>query len=53
MEVIATFVYRMGIEQGQFGYTTAVNLLVSLISFFLVFTTNMIVRKLSPENSLW
>ncbi len=53
VEVIATFVYRMGIEQGQFGYTTAVNLLVSLISFFLVFTTNMIVRKLSPENSLW
>ena len=53
VEVIATFGYRMGIEQGQFGYTTAVNLLVSLISFFLVFTTNMIVRKLSPENSLW
>ena len=53
VEVIATFVYRMGIEQGQFGYTTAVNLLVSVVSFFLVFTTNMVVRKLSPENSLW
>lgn len=53
LDVISTFVYRYGIEQGQFSYTTAVNLLVSLVSLVLVFTTNMIVRKVSPENSLW
>ena len=53
IEVVSTFVYRMGIEQGQFGYTTAVNLLIAVVSFFLVFVTNVIVRKISPENSLW
>ena len=53
IEVVSTFVYRMGIEQGQFGYTTAVNLLIAVVSFFLVFITNVIVRKISPENSLW
>lgn len=53
IEVISTLVYRMGIEQGQFSYTTAVNLLVSAVSCILVVTTNLIVRKISPENSLW
>lgn len=53
LDVINTFVFRYGIEQGQFSYTTAVNLLVSIASFILVFGTNMVVRKVSPENSLW
>ena len=53
LDVISTFVYRVGIEQGQFSYATAVNLFVSVISFVLVFTTNMTVRKVSLDNSLW
>lgn len=53
LDVIDTYVYRFGIEQGQFSYTTAVNLLVAVAGFILVFSTNMIVRKISPENSLW
>ncbi|MGI6107016.1 MAG: ABC transporter permease [Lachnospiraceae bacterium] len=53
LEVISTFVYHQGIEAGEFSYSTAVNLFASVISFCLVFGTNMIVRRISPENSLW
>lgn len=53
LEVIGTFVYHQGIESGQFSYSTAINLFASAISFALVFATNMIVRRISPENSLW
>ncbi len=35
-DIIDTFVYRMGIEQAQFGFATAVGLLKSVISFVLV-----------------
>lgn len=53
LEVIQTFVYHQGIESGNFEYATAVNLFLSVISFILVFATNMVTRKLNPENSLW
>ena len=53
LEVIGTFVYREGIVNGRFSYSTAVNLFVSIICFILVFGANMITRKLNPENSLW
>lgn len=53
IDVIGTYVYRIGIEGGQFEYATAVNLFVSVISIILVLSANMVTRKLSPENSLW
>lgn len=53
LEVISTFVYQTGIIQGQFSYSTAVNLFLSIICFVLVFGTNAITRKIDPENSLW
>lgn len=53
LDVISTFVYQKGIVEGQFSYSTAVNLFLSVICFVLVFGTNMIVRKMNPENSLW
>lgn len=53
LEVVSTFVYQKGIVEGQFSYATAVSLFISIISFGLVFGTNMITRKLNPENSLW
>lgn len=53
LEVLATFVYHQGIENGKFSYSTAVNLFSSVICFILVWGTNMVVRKLNPENSLW
>lgn len=53
LEIIGTFVYQKGIVEGKFSYSTAVNLFVSIVSFVLVFGTNMITRKINPENSLW
>ena len=53
LEVLATFVYHQGIESGEFSYSTAVNLFSSVICLVLVWGTNMIVRRTSPENSLW
>lgn len=53
IDVISTFVYRVGIGQGEFEYATAVNLFVSIIDFFLVYITNKITQRLNPENSLW
>ncbi|NQX66131.1 sugar ABC transporter permease [Paenibacillus alba] len=35
-DIIDTFVYRMGIEQSQFGFATAVGLLKSIVSFIFI-----------------
>ncbi len=53
LEVISTFVFHEGIERGRFEYATAVNLFISVIAFMLVYGTNAVVRKISPENNLW
>jgi len=53
LEVISTFVYRMGIQDGRFEYATAVNLFVSVISLILVVGTNYVVRWIDPEQSIW
>lgn len=51
-DVIGTYVYREGLEGGRFEYATAVGLMLSVVSFGLVFITNSIVKKFS-ESSLW
>ncbi|CAM4488725.1 putative aldouronate transport system permease protein [Paenibacillus endophyticus] len=51
-DVIATYVYRVGILQGSFSYATAIDLFMGVIGFLLVYTTNKISRRLG-ENSLW
>lgn len=52
-DIIDTYVYR-GIRLGDdIGMTGAVSLFQSVVGFFLVVTTNLIVKKISPENSLF
>ncbi len=51
-DVISTFVYRMGIQNMQYSFTTAVDLFKNVISFALVVLTNKISKKTS-EYSLW
>jgi putative aldouronate transport system permease protein len=51
-DVISTYVYRIGILQVQYSYTTAIGLFQSVISFLLLAGTNVIVKKMG-ENSLW
>ena len=51
-DVISTFVYRMGIQNMQYSFTTAVDLFTNVISFALVMLTNFIARKTS-DYALW
>lgn len=51
-DVIASYVYRVGIEDADYGYSTAINFFNSVVNFFVLFVANAISRKLS-ETSLW
>jgi len=51
-DVIETFNYRQGILGGRFAYTTAVGLFKSTIGFFLVLTSNWVLKKLT-DHGLW
>ncbi|OAS21211.1 ABC transporter permease [Paenibacillus oryzisoli] len=51
-DVIGTYVYREGIQNGSYSYTTAVGLFVSIIGFTLMVTANKISRKYS-NRGIW
>jgi putative aldouronate transport system permease protein len=51
-DVIGTYVYRLGILGGEFSYTTAVGLFMSIIAFALTFTANKVSNKLT-DYGLW
>jgi putative aldouronate transport system permease protein len=51
-DVIGTYVYRLGILGGEFSYTTAVGLFMSVIGFVLTFTANKVSNKLT-DFGLW
>ncbi|MCR8635824.1 ABC transporter permease [Paenibacillus radicis (ex Xue et al. 2023)] len=48
-EVFETYVYRMGIQQGRFSYSTAVGLFKSVIGLILVAGANYLAKKLGEE----
>ena len=51
-EIIATYVYKMGLRNSQYAVSTAVNLFNNLINFVLLLLVNFVTRKLG-ETSLW
>ncbi|MGG4049371.1 MULTISPECIES: ABC transporter permease [Paenibacillus] len=51
-EVINSYVYRMGMTQGDFSYATAVGLGVSIISVILLVTANKVTSKLNDNQSV-
>lgn len=51
-DVISTYVYRKGILEANYGYTTAVGLFNSVISFALIVAANGISKRVS-DNKLW
>lgn len=51
-DIISSFVYRKGLEEFNYGYSTAVGLFNSVINFLLLVTANTISRKYS-ETSLF
>ncbi|MBO6010915.1 MAG: sugar ABC transporter permease [Oscillospiraceae bacterium] len=51
-DVISSFVYRRGLQEGAYGYATAVGIFNSIVNMALMFTTNAISAKYS-ETSLF
>lgn len=50
LEVIDTYTYRMGIQIGNYSYSTAVSVMKSVISVALLFLTNGIAKKIRGES---
>ena len=51
--VISTYVYRGLMQLGDIGMSSAAGLYQSAVGFVLVLISNLIVRKLEPENALF
>lgn len=51
-EIISTYVYKMGIQGGQFSYSAAIGLFNNVINLLLLLVVNKIAKKVS-DVSLW
>lgn len=51
-EILATYVYRMGLLNGDYGFSTAVGLFNSAINIILLLAVNKIVAKLNDGQGL-
>lgn len=51
-EIISTYVYKMGLVNTEYGFSTAVGLFQSVVSLILLVIVNTISRKVT-ETSLW
>ncbi len=51
-DVISTFVYRRGLEQFEYSFSTAVSVFNSVVNILILFIANTISRRVS-ETSLW
>jgi putative aldouronate transport system permease protein len=46
-EIVSTYVYRQGLQEGQYSFSTAINLFESVVNMILLFTVNQISKKVS------
>ena len=51
-EIISTYVYKMGLQQAQFSFASAVGLSNTVVNFLLLLIVNSISKRLS-DTSLW
>ena len=51
-DVVSTYVYRVGLQQGKFSIGTAVGLAQSVINFILVMSANAISKRVSGKG-IW
>ncbi|MDF2926563.1 MAG: protein lplB [Paenibacillaceae bacterium] len=51
-DILDTYVYRVGLTQLQYSFTTAVGLFKNVIAFSMVLLTNYVVKKLGQEGIL-
>lgn len=46
-EVISTYIYKMGLQQQRFSYSTAIGLFNNVINFIILITVNKVSKKIS------
>lgn len=51
-DIISTYVYRVGLVQGNYSYATAIGLFLGVVSFIFLYGANYLARKAGQE-SLW
>jgi len=51
-DVISTYIYRTGLIDGQFSYTSAIGLFNTVVNFMLLIAVNFIAKR-TTETSLW
>lgn len=51
-DTLGTYVYRKGLEEARYSFSTAVSLFTTVINFLLVITVNRVSKTVS-ETSLW
>lgn len=49
-EILQTHIFRIGMVNSRFAYATAIGLVQSVISLFLIFTSNAIAKKVSDSS---
>jgi putative aldouronate transport system permease protein len=52
-EVLATYIYRVGIGRYQYSFTAAVGLAQSLVGLLLLLAANKLARKYHEEGAVW
>lgn len=51
-EILATYVYKIGLLNGDYGFSTAVGLFNSMINVILLLFVNKVVEKLNDGQGL-
>lgn len=51
-DIISTYVYRVGMVQGNFSYGASIDLFMGVISLIFIYTANLLSRRFS-ETTLW
>jgi putative aldouronate transport system permease protein len=52
-DIIDTYVYRVGLVDFQYSYSTAVGLFKNVIGLVLAISTNMVVKRIDPDSALF
>lgn len=52
-DIISTYVYRVGLVQGNYSYATAIGLFTGIVNMILLVGANAFSRKVAKESSLW
>ena len=52
-EIISTYVYKVGLLDGNYGFSTAVGLFNTVINVILLITMNQIVKKMNDGKGMY